>query len=246
MRRRSHAGRREARGLSPRRLPPRRSQRPPSHQKAYPSRSPSGHGPRAPRAPQPPRHKSAVPRACSTNRHRVRRYHLRDPRARRSRRVQADHHSTYVRDWLSQASVETIDEVRFQPTLLTRSCGRTRTGEASLYQARGEPRETFRSLIRGIRFRTANRRGYGLARLGATVSAAPRPGCPPPALARGLNEKRPYQPPATATRPGLVAAGSGLLDARLNVMEGSMSVEFVADRGWSTQRAPDHRLRQGL
>jgi FMN-dependent NADH-azoreductase len=30
-----------------------------------------------------------------------------------------DHHSTYVRDWLTQAGVEVIDEIRFQPTLLT-------------------------------------------------------------------------------------------------------------------------------
>jgi FMN-dependent NADH-azoreductase len=30
-----------------------------------------------------------------------------------------DHHSTYLRDWLNQAGVTEIDEVRFQPTLLT-------------------------------------------------------------------------------------------------------------------------------
>ena len=30
-----------------------------------------------------------------------------------------DHHSTYLRDWLEQAGVSEIDEVRFQPTLLT-------------------------------------------------------------------------------------------------------------------------------
>jgi FMN-dependent NADH-azoreductase len=30
-----------------------------------------------------------------------------------------DHHSTYLRDWLNQAGVTAIDEVRFQPTLLT-------------------------------------------------------------------------------------------------------------------------------
>jgi FMN-dependent NADH-azoreductase len=30
-----------------------------------------------------------------------------------------DHHSTYVRDWLEQAGVIAIDELRFQPTLLT-------------------------------------------------------------------------------------------------------------------------------
>ena len=30
-----------------------------------------------------------------------------------------DHHSTYLRDWLSQAGVSAIDEVRFEPTLLT-------------------------------------------------------------------------------------------------------------------------------
>ena len=30
-----------------------------------------------------------------------------------------DHHSTYIRDWLSQAGVEVIDEIRFQPALLT-------------------------------------------------------------------------------------------------------------------------------
>ncbi|AHI26326.1 FMN-dependent NADH-azoreductase [Komagataeibacter xylinus E25] len=30
-----------------------------------------------------------------------------------------DHQSTYLHDWLTQAGVEQIDEVRFQPTLLT-------------------------------------------------------------------------------------------------------------------------------
>ena len=30
-----------------------------------------------------------------------------------------DHHSTYLRSWLNQAGVTAIDEVRFQPTLLT-------------------------------------------------------------------------------------------------------------------------------
>jgi FMN-dependent NADH-azoreductase len=30
-----------------------------------------------------------------------------------------DHHSTYLRDWLTQAGVSAIDEIRFQPTLLT-------------------------------------------------------------------------------------------------------------------------------
>jgi FMN-dependent NADH-azoreductase len=30
-----------------------------------------------------------------------------------------DHHSTYMRDWLNQAGVVEIDEVRFQPTALT-------------------------------------------------------------------------------------------------------------------------------
>ncbi len=30
-----------------------------------------------------------------------------------------DHHSTYLRDWLNQAGVTSIDEVRFEPTLLT-------------------------------------------------------------------------------------------------------------------------------
>ena len=30
-----------------------------------------------------------------------------------------DHHSTYLRDWLNQAGVTDIDEIRFQPTLLT-------------------------------------------------------------------------------------------------------------------------------
>ncbi len=30
-----------------------------------------------------------------------------------------DHHSTYLRDWLTQAGVTEIDEVRFQPTMLT-------------------------------------------------------------------------------------------------------------------------------
>ncbi len=31
-----------------------------------------------------------------------------------------DHHSTYLRDWLNQAGVTEIDELRFQPTLLTK------------------------------------------------------------------------------------------------------------------------------
>ena len=31
-----------------------------------------------------------------------------------------DHHSTYLRDWLNQAGVTDIDELRFQPTLLTK------------------------------------------------------------------------------------------------------------------------------
>lgn len=31
----------------------------------------------------------------------------------------ADHHSTYLRAWLNQAGVTTIEEIRFQPTLLT-------------------------------------------------------------------------------------------------------------------------------
>ena len=30
-----------------------------------------------------------------------------------------DHHSSYLRDWLNQAGVKAIDEVRFEPTLLT-------------------------------------------------------------------------------------------------------------------------------
>jgi FMN-dependent NADH-azoreductase len=30
-----------------------------------------------------------------------------------------DHHSTYLRDWLNQAGVTDIEEIRFQPTLLT-------------------------------------------------------------------------------------------------------------------------------
>jgi FMN-dependent NADH-azoreductase len=30
-----------------------------------------------------------------------------------------DHHSTYLRDWLTQAGVTEIDEIRFQPTMLT-------------------------------------------------------------------------------------------------------------------------------
>lgn len=30
-----------------------------------------------------------------------------------------DHHSTYLRDWLNQAGVTDIEELRFQPTLLT-------------------------------------------------------------------------------------------------------------------------------
>ncbi len=29
-----------------------------------------------------------------------------------------DHHSSYLRDWLNQAGVTDIDEIRFQPTLL--------------------------------------------------------------------------------------------------------------------------------
>jgi FMN-dependent NADH-azoreductase len=31
-----------------------------------------------------------------------------------------DHHSTYLRSWLNQAGVTAIDEIRFQPTLLTK------------------------------------------------------------------------------------------------------------------------------
>ncbi|HVY17334.1 MAG TPA: NAD(P)H-dependent oxidoreductase [Rhodopila sp.] len=31
-----------------------------------------------------------------------------------------DHHSVYLRDWLNQAGVTAIDELRFQPTLLTK------------------------------------------------------------------------------------------------------------------------------
>lgn len=30
-----------------------------------------------------------------------------------------DHHSTYLRDWLNQAGITEIEEIRFQPTLLT-------------------------------------------------------------------------------------------------------------------------------
>ena len=30
-----------------------------------------------------------------------------------------DHHSTYLRDWLTEAGVTEIDEIRFQPTILT-------------------------------------------------------------------------------------------------------------------------------
>ena len=30
-----------------------------------------------------------------------------------------DHHSTYLRSWLNQAGVTDIDELRFQPSLLT-------------------------------------------------------------------------------------------------------------------------------
>jgi FMN-dependent NADH-azoreductase len=30
-----------------------------------------------------------------------------------------DHHSTYLRAWLNQAGVVDIEEIRFQPTLLT-------------------------------------------------------------------------------------------------------------------------------
>ena len=29
-----------------------------------------------------------------------------------------DHHSTYLRDWLNQAGITDIEEIRFQPTLL--------------------------------------------------------------------------------------------------------------------------------
>lgn len=32
-----------------------------------------------------------------------------------------DHHSTYLRSWLNQAGISNIDEVRFQPTLLTKN-----------------------------------------------------------------------------------------------------------------------------
>lgn len=31
----------------------------------------------------------------------------------------ADHHSTYLRFWLNQAGVDAIDEIRFEPTILT-------------------------------------------------------------------------------------------------------------------------------
>src|ERR1700731_3548057 len=30
-----------------------------------------------------------------------------------------DHHSTYLRDWLNQAGVTAVDEIRFQPTMLS-------------------------------------------------------------------------------------------------------------------------------
>jgi len=176
MRRRSRAGRREARGSSPRRLPPRRSQRARRHQEACSSRSPSVHGPRAP---QSPRHKSAVPRACSTNRHRGGRHHLRDPHARRSRRVWADHHSTYVRYRLSQAGVETIDEVRFQPTLLTPILRPDSSRRGKPRSGSRRATKTSRSLMRGIRFRTADRRGCDWR-----VSALPSAPLPVPGVRR--------------------------------------------------------------
>ena len=36
-----------------------------------------------------------------------------------SRAFGSDHHSTYLRAWLNQAGITAVDEVRFQPTLLT-------------------------------------------------------------------------------------------------------------------------------
>jgi hypothetical protein len=102
---------------------------------------------------------------------------------------------TYVRDWLSQAGVETIDEVGLQPTLLTPDL----RPDSS---RRGKPPSGSRRATRNFSepdprhpISSVNRRGCGLARLGATVSAAPHPGCPPPALARGLNEKRRHSRP---------------------------------------------------
>jgi FMN-dependent NADH-azoreductase len=52
-----------------------------------------------------------------------------------------DHHSTYLRDWLNQAGVTVIDELRFQPSLLTQDpAGDLRQAEqraASLAQTHG-------------------------------------------------------------------------------------------------------------
>ena len=76
----------------------------------------------------------------------------------------------------------------FQPTLLTPTLrpDSSRRGKP----LSNSPRAT-RSFSEPDPRHPIRTRGYGLARLGATVSAAPRPGCPPPALVRGLNEKRP-------------------------------------------------------
>jgi FMN-dependent NADH-azoreductase len=52
-----------------------------------------------------------------------------------------DHHSTYLRDWLNQAGVTAIDEVRFQPTILTQDpegdFTRARQQAAELAEAHG-------------------------------------------------------------------------------------------------------------
>lgn len=53
-----------------------------------------------------------------------------------------DHQSTYLRAWLNQAGVTTIDEVRFQPTLLTQDPAgdfeRAKVAAANLATAHGQ------------------------------------------------------------------------------------------------------------
>jgi FMN-dependent NADH-azoreductase len=52
-----------------------------------------------------------------------------------------DHHSTYLRSWLNQAGISAIDELRFQPTLLTSDPAgdleRAKQAAARLAQAHG-------------------------------------------------------------------------------------------------------------
>lgn len=56
-----------------------------------------------------------------------------------------DYHSTYLRAWLNQAGVTAIDEVRFEPTLLTADpegdLGRAKGEAAALAAAHGRPND---------------------------------------------------------------------------------------------------------